>query len=69
MSKLDGLEWETPPWPRCVICDQIITKGFNDDRIRNIVSDPDGQNPRHIFETDCLLSPRVFNKEEKDIVY
>ena len=67
MSKLDGLEWETP-WPRCIVCDQIITKGFNDDRIRNIETDSSGKS-RHIFETDCLLSPRVFNKEEKDIVY
>jgi hypothetical protein len=56
-------------WPRCVICSQIITKGFNKDRVRNIVSDPDGKNPRHIFEKDCLLSPVVFNKEEVDIVY
>lgn len=57
------------PWPRCVICDQIITKGFNEDRVRNVISDPDGQNIRHVFEKDCLLSPYVFNKEEVDIVY
>ena len=68
LSSISDLDWSTPPWPRCIICDQIITKGFNDDRVRNIETDSSG-NSWHIFDTDCLKSPRVFNREEKDIVY
>jgi hypothetical protein len=59
---------ETVPWPRCKVCDGAIYKGFNDDRVRNIATDDDGK-LYHIFETDCMLSPRVFNKEEPDLVY
>ena len=55
-------------WPRCKVCNQIITKGFDINRVRIITEDADG-NPYHIFEKDCLLSPVVFNKEEVDIVY
>jgi hypothetical protein len=59
---------ETIPWPRCKVCDGAIYKGFNDDRVRNVAEDTDGK-LYHIFEIDCMLSPRVFNKEEADIVY
>lgn len=55
-------------WPHCKVCNQIITKGFNADRVRNIADDANG-NPYHIFEKDCLLSPAVFNREEVDVVY
>jgi hypothetical protein len=59
---------ETIPWPRCKVCDGAIYKGFNEDRVRNVATDDDGK-LYHIFAIDCMLSPRVFNKEEPDIVY
>jgi hypothetical protein len=55
------------PWPRCKVCDGMITKGVNDDRIRNVDTDSEGR-LFHLFAIDCKASDRYFS-EEPEIVY